>query len=432
VTAANYWATLRLIGRDARLLIATQALMGFGYVGAYAVLFNLYLLRLGYDAAYIGQVNGIGRLGFALVGVPAGLLGVRYGPRPLLIAGELVIVVGLVGAPLCEFVPAAWQGAWVTLGCFLGFAGASLFFVNALPYLMSVSGERERSHVFSMMGMMMPLASFAGSLVGGFLPGLTCRLLDVTDADPAAYRWPLMAAGTLFLLTLPLVMATRPAADADDRADHPLRGLPQAPVRTIAGMALVMLLVSVGFGIPVSFFNLYLDDGLGAATEVIGTITAATQIVAAPAMLLLPLVVARFGYRGGFAVSRAIMALAYLPVALIPTLRAATGWMLAVMSTSAISQQIFNIHSQSSVAPRWRTLMSGIVNTTMGVGWGATAFAGGLVIERWGYETLFLGGSAASALTVVLYLVVAPRIGVEDARRKSPEEAPPPSREETP
>ena len=87
----DYLANLRRIGRDARLMIATQAIMGFGYVGLYAVLFNLYLLRLDYNPAYIGQVNAIGRLGFALVGVPAGLLGVRFGPRPLLIAGEWII-----------------------------------------------------------------------------------------------------------------------------------------------------------------------------------------------------------------------------------------------------------------------------------------------------------------------------------------------------
>ena len=78
----DYLANLRRIRRDARLMIATQAVMGFGYVGLYSVLFNLYLLRLDYDPAYIGQVNAIGRLGFALLGVPAGLLCVRFAPRP--------------------------------------------------------------------------------------------------------------------------------------------------------------------------------------------------------------------------------------------------------------------------------------------------------------------------------------------------------------
>ena len=54
----DYLAKLRRIHRDARLMIAAQAIMGFSYVGVYSVLFNLYLLRLGYDPAGIGQING--------------------------------------------------------------------------------------------------------------------------------------------------------------------------------------------------------------------------------------------------------------------------------------------------------------------------------------------------------------------------------------
>ena len=96
----DYLANLRLIGRDARLLIAAQTFRAFGYVGMYSVLFNLYLLRLGYDPAAIGEINAIGRMGFALVGIPAGLLGVRFGPRPLLIVGEIIIVIGLMLGPL--------------------------------------------------------------------------------------------------------------------------------------------------------------------------------------------------------------------------------------------------------------------------------------------------------------------------------------------
>jgi hypothetical protein len=43
--------------------------------------------------------------------------------------------------------------------------------------------------------------------------------------------------------------------------------------------------------------------------------------------------------------------------------------MLVIASTAAISQQTFTIHSQSIVDERWRTLMSGVLNTVMGFGW---------------------------------------------------------------
>jgi hypothetical protein len=35
------------------------------------VVFNLYLLRLGYDPTFVGQINSIGLLTFALASMPA-------------------------------------------------------------------------------------------------------------------------------------------------------------------------------------------------------------------------------------------------------------------------------------------------------------------------------------------------------------------------
>lgn len=406
---SDYLAHVRLIGRDARLMIATQAIMAFAYVGAYAVLFNLYLLRLGYDAAVIGEINAAARLGFAVCSIPAGFLGVRYGPRPLLIAGELIIVIGLAGAPVGELLPHAWQATWIGWFAFLGFAGASVFFVNSMPYVMSVSTPTERGHLFALLGMVMPLASFAGSLVGGFLPAITCQLLGTVDADPAAYRYPLIGAGALFLLTIPLVMTTHPAADAE-AGRNPLQDLRRAPIRRLMAMGLVMLLISVGFGVFQSFFNIYLDDGLSISTGVIGSVTAATQLVGAPALLALPLIIARVGQRGGFLLNRLLMAIAFVPLALFPTLRGATLSMLVLTSTSSVSQQIFQLYSQSVVDPRWRPLMSGVVNTTLGLGWAIIAFLGGHIIEQEGYDVLFLVGGGVTLVTCGIFLAVAPAI----------------------
>ena len=405
----DYLANLRLIGRDARLLIAAQTIMAFGYVGMYSVLFNLYLLRLGYAPAAVGEINAIGRMGFALVGIPAGLLGVRFGPRPLLIAGEIIIVIGLGCAPMGEFLPELFQRTWLSVFYFLGFAGAALYFVNSTPYLMSVSGRQERSHVFSVIGTLMPLFAVAGSLVGGLLPGLTADVLGVTDAHPAAYRYPLILAGVLFLLTLPLVMATRYGAsrDSDEPVVNPLANLREAPWGPIASMSLVMFLSSVGIGVTIAFFNVYLDDGLNVATAVIGTVSAATQLIASPASLLLPIVAARLGYVRGFSWTRMIMALGLIPMALIPNLYAATAAMLIMASAAAISQQAFTLFSQSVVSDHWRSLMSGVTNTVMGAGWAMTALAGGHVITRWGYPTLFLIASGGTMITVLAFVTVA-------------------------
>ena len=96
-------------------------------------------------------------------------------------------------------------------------------------------------------------------------------------------------------------------------------------------------------------------------------------------------------------------------MALIPSLHVAALAMLLITAASSISQQILTIYSQSAIAPRWRTLMSGVVNTTMGCGWAITAWGGGLIIERYGYDKVFLTGAATTVISVAVFALVARR-----------------------
>ena len=222
---------------------------------------------------------------------------------------------------------------------------------------------------------------------------------------------------------MPLVLATRHGRRVDDVSERqdPVPAFRGAPLRTIGAMAAVMFLVGIGMGVTVSFFNVYLDDGLHVSTAVIGTVTAATQLVAAPAALLLPLIIARFGHVGGFLCGRGIVVVSLLPIALIPNLEAATGAMLVIVSASAISQQIFTIHTQGIVPAKWRTLMSGVLNTTLGISWAATAWAGGWVIEHLGYAAVFLMASAGTLLAMLVFALVGRRPADADSRHEMDE-----------
>ena len=52
---AAYWRALRLFSRDVHFYLITAALIGFTvFGGIYAVLLNLYLLRLGYGPPFVG------------------------------------------------------------------------------------------------------------------------------------------------------------------------------------------------------------------------------------------------------------------------------------------------------------------------------------------------------------------------------------------
>ena len=74
----SYLQTIRLFNRNVRLYLFAVAMIGFSYIGLFVVLFNLYLLRLGYGASFIGVLNAAGPLTFILISLPASSFGRRW------------------------------------------------------------------------------------------------------------------------------------------------------------------------------------------------------------------------------------------------------------------------------------------------------------------------------------------------------------------
>ena len=163
---------LSQFNRDVWLVLFSQALIGFTiFGGVYTVLLNLYLLRLDYTPQLIGQINAAGALSFALLSLPAGLMGDRWGSRRSMIVGMILSALGFGLLPLGEFVSPASRTTWIMGTYALGVLGNTLFLCNSIPFLTSICPTRLRNHVFSAQVALWPLAGFAGSLCGGLLPG---------------------------------------------------------------------------------------------------------------------------------------------------------------------------------------------------------------------------------------------------------------------
>jgi predicted MFS family arabinose efflux permease len=104
--AVRYMQRLRKLSPTIALYFVTIALVGFAIDGGvYAVLLNLFLLRLGYGPEAIGLINAVGTLTFALSSLPAGLLGVPDSqPAPYRYA---LIIAGLALVPAVLAIRAA-------------------------------------------------------------------------------------------------------------------------------------------------------------------------------------------------------------------------------------------------------------------------------------------------------------------------------------
>lgn len=415
----SYWQTLRSFGRDVRLFLVAAFLSGFAFDGMRTVLFNLYLLRLGFGPEFVGVVNATGALVFAGTCLPAGALGSRFGSRRMLIVGLALMSLGLILQPAAEVLPmTAWAG-WLLFTTMLAFMGMALYLVNSMPYLMLVAAPAERAYVFSAHIAATPLAAFAGSLIGGALPVLFAGILSVTLANSATYRYPLLLA-TLALAPA-LVALTRtgpepafrpvaPAGDGNpDRQPEQQADATPAPVLLFLVVALVMALRFGGRGPVNTFFNVYLDTRLGVSTVVIGLLVAVSQLLSVPAALAAPVQASRWGARRLITWGTVGMGLVVIPLALIPNWAVAGLAFLASLMLFAVTAGPFRVFTQELVAPRWRPTMSSSFMMGASLAFATVTLLGGYGIVALGYPALFLlaaGLSVAGGLLFWFYFRV--------------------------
>ena len=400
----TYLQHLRLFSRDIRLFLLSGALMSFCWMGVYSVLFNLFLLRLGFDLAFIGLVSAAIALAYALFSLPAGALGGRWGIRRTMILGFCMVSVGLVLPPLALFTPVAWRAAWLLITYSFGVAGASLYSVNGSVFLMSATAPEERSHAFSVQTALSPLAAFVGSLIGGFLPSVFAALLGGSMDDAAPYGYSLLVAALLLSLGVPVLMATRESVPVVmEKATPTVRRAWRAPLTLIGVLALVHLLQAAGEGAARTFFNVYLDSELDVATPLIGTLAAIGQLVAVPMALVTPLLLSR--WRNGPTIIRGALGVAccLLPMALIPLTGAVSLGYVGVLAMATLWRTPITVYRMEIVSPRWRALMSGATNMSMGLSWALMGLVGAYIAENVGYGSVFLLAAILTTLGTLLF-----------------------------
>ncbi len=398
-----YLQQLRRFSRDARLYLASIAVVGLAWLGLYAVLFNLYLLRLGYGPEFIGLVNGVGFLVNALFSLPAGTLGSRWGIRRLMIAGMgLQAVMGLP-TPFTHLLPVSWRAGWLLATNALAWVGGALYMVNGTPFLMAVTTPRERDHVFSMMTALFPLAGFLGSLVSGLLPGLLAAKLGASLDGPAPYGYTLLVAPILYGLSLVALLGTRGYGTLQRQEAAPATG--SSPHVLITLIALIVLLQLAGEWGARVFFNVYLDAGLSTPTSLVGTLFAVAQLLSVPAALAMPLLVGRLGRERTITLAALSVAGSLLPMALIPHWVAGGLGFMGMIAAASISASAFMVYHQDIMPARWRAITSGAVSTAMGLSSSAMAFGGGYIIGTAGYRSLFLLGATLTAAGALLFWI---------------------------
>ena len=385
--------------------------MSFVIDGVYNVLLNLYLLRLGYGIEFIGMANAVGLLTFASASLPAGILGTRYSNTLMMKIGGSLSAIGGLLLPQVELLPPGLRESGLVVLYALMLVGFSFFFVNGAPFLINVVDPEHKHLAFSLNTAHWALAGFAGSLIGGILPGLIADMNATTLADPAPYRLTLTFAGLIMALALLLLLRIRPLpVDEPPRAAASTVGPSDRRVNwttsfiaLIAVMTLIRLFQVAGSATAMVYFNVYMDRQLAISTAVIGAIAAIGRLTGVPTALLTPMLVERLGIVKVVLWSSLLTSLFLLPMALIEHWLAAAFGFIGALAVMSVRFTALTVYILDLVPKAQQSVMAGSGEMAAGLSFAMMALGGGILLTVFGFRELFLLGSLLAFIGTLLF-----------------------------
>lgn len=283
----GYIAKIRLFSRNARLYMVHVVGMDVIY-GTWAVLFNLYLLAVGFDVAFIGLRILLASMTSALFSIPAGVISDRIGRKLSFVLGD-----GM-GALMSLIAISTVNPTLILITGVIGGAFGALHGVAEPAFMAENSEDYERVHLFSVSSGTRTAAAIIGSALAGLIPML------FAGADSAAnvslYRTvAYFGIGGWFASLIPAVML-RQSANAG-AATSGLRDLFAniKHVDRIWQLTVPEVLIALGAGFTLPLMNVFFKEGIGSSEVEIGATFAAGQAFLVVGAFLAPLLVARIG-----------------------------------------------------------------------------------------------------------------------------------------
>lgn len=350
------------------------------------VLYNLYLMEIGFDEDLIGQVAAAVALGVALGGIPAGLLYDRFG-------GKHTFRLALVGIAFSMVLRALFvQKAWLIIWAATNGAANAVYFVSIFPFITGQSSPRERAHLYGANIAVWTGFMMLGSFFAGLLPGLWGQALHSRDPILDQRLSLLLAAGLSACAILPLSFIR----NEDLQRNSPRRRLlpSSQSLQTILRGTLVLFLMGMVIGLTIPFYNVYFRRVFASDDVVIGTLFSLSQVMGLISAFFLPYLVRRFGLILGPSIVLGLNAPFILAVGLpLPFLAIAVAFLFSAGMERLGEAPLMNLIMEAVPADD-RGAMSGVRLISS---YGAQALAGaigGWLVTQMGYAWLFTSAAA--------------------------------------
>lgn len=392
----NYASTLKGFNGNIKLLLLRTFIISL-YVGIYGIIFNLYILELGYNTDFLGIVLAIHTLATSLAAVPSGILCDRLDRKKLMLASGLLSLVATI--PLYLFKsPAILLTCSALTGAFVSIAS-----VCVTPLLAENSCRKSSVHVFSANASLGWIATVFGCALGGMLPGIWRNLPVHGYSD---YQLTMLVSSVLLVAGWMIMFLLKRGDQslAVDGRSMSFSGL-TGGIRISPDMIRFVItsgIFSIGSGMIVPYFNIYFLKVTHVGVFEIGIVSAVAGAFMVIGFMVIPLVTARIGKVRSAVVTK-ILSVPFL------ALMAVTTSFFAASTSYAIYMFFINIAGPATtsfqmeqVKPHEQGLTSGLITTGSYLAISVSTYISGLLIAKGNFTLPFLGTCVAYMLTAML------------------------------
>jgi MFS family permease len=396
-TAVTYTARVRSFRPNARLYLVNVLVTGAA-MGIFRLLFNFYVLSLGYDEELLGQLVTVSSLSALIFALPMGYLADLIGRKSSLILSGALMSLSVAAMVI-------WPNATVFYLTNIAFGiSQSLSAVTMAPFLMENSGEEERTYLFSIGSGLQMTAASIGNWIGGFLPTWVAASRTVEATSSVAYGGALtITAITAALGLLPLLFLKTPRVVRSERTVFaPLAYAAKHP-RKLSRLILPMLLTSIGAGLIMPFMNVFYRQVYHQPDPVIGSLFAWGSLAMAIGLLLAPPLADRMGKIQMVVITQGISIPFLVLLGFSPWfwLSAIAYYIrLALMNMSGPVYQTFVMENVESSA---RSTVASLVSMSWNFGWAFSPMISGWFQVNYGFGPAYLGTIILYTLSVYLY-----------------------------
>jgi MFS family permease len=397
VMASEYGARVRAFRPNARLYLTNVILMGAA-MGVFRLLFNFYVLSLGYDEALLGQFVTISSLTALLAALPAGYLADLLGRKNSLLASG-----SLTGLAILSMVLWPDKTVFYITNVVFGIS-QSLGAVTMGPFLMENSGPEERTYLFSFSSGLQMASASVGNWIGGYLPTWVGTTRGFSPTDSQAYGGAIFIVALASLAALlPLTFLSRRRLEHEKRSVFaPLSYAAEHPA-TLSKLILPMLITSIGAGLIMPFMNVFFRQVYNQPDTVIGMLFAWGSLAMGIGLLIAPPLADRMGKIQFVVITQALSIPFLILLGFAPWF-----WMSAMayyvrVALMNMSGPVYQTFVMEQVDEDSRATVASLVSMSWNFGWAFSPMISGWMQVRYGFGMPFLGTILLYSLSIYLY-----------------------------